>query len=276
MVGVNANDVKARVEERIVYLKRLIDHETRKLGDDTTNQLNKRSLIVAKKNKGYQYYIEENGKEGKTRSYVGKERMESARTLAQNSYDHKLLTIAREELRTLESFLRTYDAKSDRLEDCYRKLSDARKMLVLPTVPPSELYAAQWQEADYKRKEFKEGQQFYMTARGEKVRSKSEVLIADEMDRSNMFYRYECQLILPNGKIYYPDYTILNEKTRGLFYWEHLGKLGDPDYVNDNLVKLNDYAKAGIIPGKNLILTFESDKVPLNTETVKEVIRTFF
>ena len=74
---------------------------------------------------------------------------------------------------------------------------------------------------------------------------------------------------------YYPDFTVLNKRTRKIYYWEHLGRLGDPEYCFDTLIKLEDYSDNGILLGKNLILTFESQKMPLYTANVDRLIKQF-
>ena len=71
----------------------------------------------------------------------------------------------------------------------------------------------------------------------------------------------------------YPDFTVLNVKTRKEYYWEHLGLLDDEDYLNKFLVKLDSYQKNGIRSGEKLILTKETKKHPLNTANVKETIK---
>ena len=73
----------------------------------------------------------------------------------------------------------------------------------------------------------------------------------------------------------YPDFTILNKRTRQIIYWEHLGKLGDEDYCTDNIQKLEDYADAGIFQGKNLLLTYECASKPLTTKMIELMIKEF-
>lgn len=40
--------------------------------------------------------------------------------------------------------------------------------------------------------------------------------------------------------------------------------MDDPDYLNPTLRKLDRYIRNGILPGSNLILTYETEKKPLN------------
>ena len=51
--------------------------------------------------------------------------------------------------------------------------------------------------------------------------------------------------------------------------------MDDPDYCHKALEKLNDYALAGYLPGKNLLVTQESASVPLDTRVVSAIIQQY-
>lgn len=73
---------------------------------------------------------------------------------------------------------------------------------------------------EYRGKGFDESTSEFYTAKGEKVRSKSEVIIADVLSREGIPYRYEYPLYLKGiGKVH-PDFTVLNVKQRKEIYWE--------------------------------------------------------
>lgn len=111
--------------------------------------------------------------------------------------------------------------------------------------------------------------------KNENVRSKSEVLIANELFNANKPYKYEHPLTL-SGITYYPDFTVLNTRTRKEMLWEHLGKLDSTDYVSRNLNKLRIYESHGIILGKNLIITCEDSSHPLSVLSIRKKIKEFF
>ena len=95
------------------------------------------------------------------------------------------------------------------------------------------------------------------TVVGIKVRSKSESMIVSTCYENRIPFRYEEPLRL-GSKIYYPDFTIRDPKT-GEFYWyEHFGKMDEPEYVRHNMLKLSDYAAHGIVGGVNLAITYET------------------
>ena len=74
----------------------------------------------------------------------------------------------------------------------------------------------------------------------------------------------------------YPDFTVLNKRTREVFYHEHLGMLEDSEYLLKNLQKIHAYEKNGFIQGKQLILTYESENVHLDMGIIKQIINEFY
>ncbi|WP_026521189.1 hypothetical protein [Butyrivibrio sp. VCB2001] len=89
-------------------------------------------------------------------------------------------------------------------------------------------------------------------------------------------YRYECKLVLKDGRAKYPDFTLLDVKRRRVIYHEHLGILEDDEYRAKNFIKLNDYSKSGIYFGKNLLMTFETEYCPLNIKDIRENVMEMF
>jgi len=93
----------------------------------------------------------------------------------------------------------------------------------------------------------------YKTRKGDRVRSKSEVIIANLLYNSGISYEYEKKLFYTKTKWIEPDFTISIDSKE--FYWEHLGMLGIESYDDRWLEKLNIYQK--YFPG-TLKKTFES------------------
>ncbi len=110
------------------------------------------------------------------------------------------------------------------------------------------------------------------TKRGVKVRSKSEVLIADTFYDLGILAKYETLLVL-EGRFYYPDFEFVHPRENRLMWWEHLGMLDNPSYVFDNLERINVFARNGIIIGNNLILTWETPKKPLTHKMINDKLR---
>ncbi len=69
----------------------------------------------------------------------------------------------------------------------------------------------------------------HRTSKGQAMRSKSELLIAEALINAGVAFEYEKALTL-GGLTRYPDFTIEDEITGRTIYWEHLGMLSRPDY----------------------------------------------
>ena len=92
-------------------------------------------------------------------------------------------------------------------------------------------------------------QLIHRTARGEAVRSKSEIIIANLLYAKGIDYRYEEPLEF-DGIINYPDFTIEDNNTGKTYYWEHLGMLNDQSYRWRWNEKITWYKKHGVLPRK--------------------------
>ena len=114
-----------------------------------------------------------------------------------------------------------------------------------------------------------------LTEKGERVRSKSEKILADYFYRNKIAYKYECPLHLKGYGIVYPDFTFLSRKTKQEIYWEHDGRMDDPGYAQNAVRKILAYEENGIYPGESLILTFETEKNVLNTRIIERLVHRY-
>ncbi len=87
----------------------------------------------------------------------------------------------------------------------------------------------------------------HRTARGELVRSKSEVIIANLLYDRGLEYVYE-QPLVHDGQVRYPDFTIDDAESGLRVYWEHLGLLHNPEYRARWQRKLAWYRAQDIVP----------------------------
>lgn len=85
----------------------------------------------------------------------------------------------------------------------------------------------------------------HRTARGEMVRSKSEVIIANALAAKGVDYAYERPLTL-DGVTKYPDFTIEDMESGRTIYWEHCGMLHVPSYRRRWEQKLEWYRTQGV------------------------------
>lgn len=110
-----------------------------------------------------------------------------------------------------------------------------------------------------------------MSDKGVMMRSKSERIIAARLDYYEIPYAYEAPLKLRNGDTIYPDFTIINPVTKEKIYWEHFGMMDEKGYQENAFKKIKKLIENGIIPGENLIMTFETSK-GINIKDINEKI----
>ena len=113
----------------------------------------------------------------------------------------------------------------------------------------------------------------HRTARGEMVRSKSEVIIADHLANNGVEYGYEQPLTI-DGITKYPDFTIEDMESGVTFYWEHCGMLHVPSYRHRWEEKLEWYRAHSILPhekggGKNGTLIVTRDEANGSIDSAK-------
>ncbi|MGB3740263.1 MAG: AAA family ATPase [Pontixanthobacter sp.] len=105
----------------------------------------------------------------------------------------------------------------------------------------------------------------HRTIRGELVRSKSEVIIANLLDSMGVPYSYEQPFVGLDGSIRYPDFTVEDAESGRRLLVEHLGMLDRPDYKSRWEKKLLWYRKMGVKPVEEgqaetgLLMTSEID-----------------
>lgn len=113
----------------------------------------------------------------------------------------------------------------------------------------------------------------YSAASGQKMRSKSETLIASILESHNVPYRYEAELVV-GGRSFFPDFTIMRRADRRTFYWEHFGMMDDDAYRKSTADKLAHYSSFEIRPFEQLITTYESHSQPFDTTHIDRIVRT--
>lgn len=208
---------------------------------------------------------------GRERRYVSLRDRPLLAGLAEKKYLSALLTSLEEESRTLREFTVNYDP--ERKYRVYRELSEGIKRLTRPYMESPEDICARWAQEDWARNREHPETLRFETSGGEMVRSKSEVIIADMLRSAGIAYRYEQRLQLAPGFCFYPDFTIMRKSDCAVFYWEHLGMLGDPGYAENCVRKLNMYARAGITPADRLLISWECLEVPFDRTIAKEYVK---
>ncbi|MBR1641774.1 MAG: hypothetical protein IJ683_05560 [Butyrivibrio sp.] len=200
--------------------------------------------------------------------YLPKTHQDMITKLIQKEYSKAFLKEATKELSMIDNFLKRHATVPP--EHAIDKLHKNKIQFAKPYLYTDEEIGRLWEQEPYQISDYKIEERVYPTNKGENVRTKSEAAIANMYYEMGIPYRYECALKLANGKIKFPDFTILDTRKRRIIYHEHMGKLDDDGYRKKNLIKLSDYRKNGIYTGKNLILTFEGVGNPFNINELKK------
>ena len=256
-------NIRELLTERYELLSKLITELERKIKNYPEGG------ISIKRHKYGVYYYRSGTSSGE--NYLPKKASHLINDLIQKNYYQKVLASSSKEAAAIR---RALDHIPDTLaEDIYDSLSSDRKVLVKPIVKPIEQFVQDWQKIPYKPKPISDDVPVYVTMRGERVRSKSEQIIADHLYINDIPYKYECPLKVGN-RIIHPDFTILRRSDRKELYHEHCGMLDDTKYSKENLPRINEYILNGF--GDRLFLSFESSFVPLDVRVIDKLINDSF
>ncbi len=224
-------------------------------------------------NSVYYYFTGEDTKE----RLLKKEDKKLLEDLLQKSYLEKVVKASKTEIESLNRIKKLYPDLV--AEDVYMQLPEERKAFVKPIVPTDEQFIQRWQSKAFTPKPVSADLPVYLTMKGERVRSKSEVIIADRLNAGGIPYMYECPVTFKRNDemmTVYPDFTILRISDRKTAYLEHCGRMDDPGYAEDMINRINDYSYAGIIQGDNLFLTFETSAAPIDMSVLEKMINKNF
>ena len=120
------------------------------------------------------------------------------------------------------------------------------------------------------------------TSQSKRVRSKSEVIIANLLEAKGIPYSYEKRLTI-DGSYRLPDFTIYDEKSGITYYWEHSGMMNDPSYVKNWERRKRWYEKNDILPYEEgggdkgtLIFTTDNDIEGIDSDKIMQLIEKIF
>lgn len=206
--------------------------------------------------------------------YLTKDRIDVAEGLAKREYDAKLLECIQRKLDGIERMISEYER--DDFERCFLEMEPKVRELVHPLILSDEMYAKKWSEEQKGEQNPSLLEGDFFSERGEHVRSKSEKIIADKFYMRGIPYVYEPKFVLWDGREVYPDFKVLNTRTRKEYFFEHLGMMDDAGYSERNSKKLEDYMRSGVWPGERLLFTTETKAHPLNIRVLDALVDKYF
>ncbi|MBO4457066.1 MAG: hypothetical protein J5802_05055 [Butyrivibrio sp.] len=259
------SDLEAQLKE--------IDELISKIDINATKQkdLSNCGIAISKSNGQDQYYWVDRltGR----RKYAKKSDKEKLKRIAQRDYEmlvKKKFVCIRD---AISEFIKNYDIEE--AEKVYLGIADARKKLVTPIIEPKAMSVGRWKSVVYEPMGFDEGIGGFYSNAGIRVRSKSELIIANMLEREGIPYRYEYPIVLKSVGTVRPDFTCLNVRTGQEFIWEHFGMMDNIAYANKNVSKINAYEHNGYYSGKNMIMTFETSQHAISSYKVKAMIEQY-
>lgn len=260
------NELQSVINNKINKLEQIINHADRYIENAPEGTLR------ISHNKNTEQYFWRKNKRDPNGQYIKKNNRELIHALAQKDYEQRLRHIAEKEKIQLQHMRDEYHSQN--LMKVYEDLSSARQKLIQPYRLNDREFIDNWIKREYENKSIsdEDGNGIY-TENGEVVRSKSEKIIADKLHFMDIPYHYEEALYLNGYGVIYPDFTILNVRTREVFYWEHFGIMDDKQYCEKAIRKIETMEKNHIFPGKQLIITYETQRHPLNARVIELLIQ---
>lgn len=207
--------------------------------------------------------------EGKThRQYISVGNIDLARKLAQQAYNRSmsaLLSWMEKEAMSLREIDRAVDLQ-------LLKLCAERRVLIRPVQPTLEDKLKEWKSKPYQGLPFRSDDSCLYTNNKERVRSKTEKILADLFQKEGITYKYECPLQLEDGTTIYPDFTFFDPSAEKEIYWEHHGLIGEGEYMKTTVKKIRSYENNDIELGRQLLVTFEGAGLGVDYRRVERMI----
>lgn len=130
-----------------------------------------------------------------------------------------------------------------------------------------------WQQHAHRNMNFHPEHLINTDVQGEPVRSKNEIIIANQLTMHGIPFKIEEPLnFLDHHITVHPDFTIRRPRDGKLFYWEHCGMVTDQKKIDDHFCKLQLYQMHGIAPWDNLIVTYDNKESGVNAKLIKAII----
>lgn len=234
-----------------------------------------RGNLYASERKGVRYYTKVTNYRGKKRSeYLGKETNLQVQLLQKKYYLRKAIQAMESNIPMMEKFLANYKPIDPNV--LQRTFPRAYQNLPQSCFDEAGVFdLSRWGSEPYEKSTYKSENLLNSTKKGDKVRSKSEVIIANAVAARGLEYRYE-EVTYINGYKKAPDFKVIDPRTGAIIYWEHLGLITDMEYLRQALYRIADYIRDGIVPGVNLILTFDDGENHIDSLMIERTLDLWF
>ena len=212
--------------------------------------------------------------DGHKKTYIPKKDRSLAEKLAAKKYLSALWNDLNHEKYAIDLYLRRHSNYESQVDKLLTDSTEIEKLLS-PYLSPLSKELEEWKNSPYEHNLKHPEHLTHKIGANQFVRSKSEAMIAKVLKHHKIPYQYEAKLELGDAEIY-PDFTIRHSKTGEFFYWEHFGLLDNQEYVKTMHYKLQTFTNHNIIPGINLIMTYENQEHPLTFEMIEMLVKYYF
>ncbi len=254
--------------DRIIEKELQSQKNLKKIYQQRMGNLAKGTLSVTEK-KGNRYYCKY--VDGK-KFYLGKEHAEIHELKAR-----KILTETIKRIETNMTFMKQFlegyqDISLDAVEASLSKAyhSEDGKAFAVVNAPNYK----NWGDQQYRRDTKYPETLVHRTLKGDYVRSKSEVIIANCYYLKNIQYRSE--EVTQVGKYFFaPDFKILVPGKRKIKIHEHFGLMNNSEYREKALWKMSVYIENGYRPYEDIIFTFDDIDGNIDAKNLDTLITSF-
>lgn len=267
-IGRNVYEMTKMLEDYTCEQESLIGHEDERL--------------IRCRNNGKNFYYRAYREKGKYKRKSINNDQDMINSLARKEYLRIAIDSLKSNIGALEDscrkwrdldfdVLRTKMPKSYRVlpAECFFANGAGRSRVIYESAEKRLASHRDWAKEPYEKSTYKPEQRRLPTSAGINVRSKSEQHITEQLVNYGVPFRYE-QVIRIGNISYSADFTF-RDSNRELFYWEHAGMMDVPQYVDGYYRKMNAFRGAGIVPWKNLIVTYDIDNA-INVPMIKSII----
>lgn len=262
-------DFRNELEEQLELITTLMRKSRKNL--TKYKDMDNTSVYTSKSNGCIQFYLYD--KHNKKKNYVRKPDVKNIKKYLQRDYDVRVNEVLSNMHASLTQVVEQYNV--DDIYKEYENLDNKRKNIVIPIINTRQEYIDEWYTLYPGMQNTFPIEGTYVTEKNEKVRSKSEKIIADMLYKYDIPYVYEPRLELSPFTAVFPDFAIMNKRTGKTYYWEHLGLVSDIDYAIKNFLKLQEYISNGVFPGRDLIISIESENKSLDVISVDKMIKEY-
>ncbi len=248
-------DFQVKIDEMLYFYKKLYEKYNNEI-----NSFPKGHLISCKRGNSYSFFhIEDSNYKRKS---VTKD-IKLIKALCRKHYVEVLLKQLEQNISILEK-VKLNDLS---FESIYDSLGNSYKRVPLDYYNDRN---GSWGNQPYEQSNYKTEMKKHTTSRGLRVRSKSEVLIAECLYMYGVQFRYE-EVLQVESQQFVPDFTIMTASGK-MYYWEHCGMTNNPQYMKHHKWKLEQYEKVGIVPWKNLIVTYDGEDGIIDMNIIRSEI----